>query len=380
MSMELSVPVWVNKEEDFRHMAAVLLQVPAFALDTESNSLYVYREQVCLIQISIPGVDYLVDPLALKDLSALHAPLANPSIEKVFHAAEYDIICMKRDFGFSFANIFDTMLAAEILGWPDLGLGSILNQTFQVTLNKRYQRADWGQRPLPWDQLDYARLDSHYLLPLRDLMAEELKTNQRWELAQEDFQRLCRVEAGSNGNTQAEDCWKVAGNNHFTSRQMAILQALCQYRQEQAKTSNRPLFKVINNNTLVDIVKTLPENLSQLGQIQGMSKGQVARHGEGLLKALERGSQAAPLTRPRNHKPDESVTNRYEILRIWRKACAQKWNVDSNVILPKEIMAKIADKNPENHADLAGLMSETPWRLEHFGGEILKILKGREEA
>ncbi len=322
-------------------------------------------------------MDYLVDPLALKDLSALHAPLANPSIEKVFHAAEYDIICMKRDFGFSFANIFDTMLAAEILGWPDLGLGSILNQTFQVTLNKRYQRADWGQRPLPWDQLDYARLDRPLPAASAGSHGGGVETNQRgnWAGGFSGF----AGRSGSNGNTPAEDCWKVAGNNHFTSRRWQFCRRSA-IPQEQAKTSNRPLFKVINNNTLVDIVKTLPENLSQLGQIQGMSKGQVARHGEGLLKALERGSQAAPLTRPRNHKPDESVTNRYEILRIWRKACAQKWNVDSNVILPKEIMAKIADKNPENHADLAGLMSETPWRLEHFGGEILKILKGREEA
>jgi ribonuclease D len=138
------------------------------AVDTESNSLFAYREQVCLVQFSTTQADFLVDPLALADLTPLAPLFADPKIEKVFHAAEYDLLCLKRDFGFSFANLFDTMLAGRILGRKEIGLGAMLEAFYGVQADKRHQRANWGQRPLPAPLLEYATLDTHYLIPLRD--------------------------------------------------------------------------------------------------------------------------------------------------------------------------------------------------------------------
>ena len=161
---------------------------PVVAVDTESNSLYAYQERVCLIQFSIPNQDYLVDPLALEDLSAL-APLFNSSkIEKIFHAAEYDIIMLDQDFGFDFENLFDTMVAARILGWKAVGLGSILKDQFGIEVEKKYQRANWGKRPLSKDMLVYAQLDTHYLISLRERIKSDLENIGRWPLAKEDFQ------------------------------------------------------------------------------------------------------------------------------------------------------------------------------------------------
>src|SRR5690606_21288536 len=117
-----------------------LAREPAVGVDTESNSLFAYRERVCLIQFSTPTQDFIVDPLALGDLSGLAPLFANPAQQKVFHAAEYDIICLKRDYGFQFANLFDTMVAARTLGWPQLGLAAILENHFGVKMNKRFQR------------------------------------------------------------------------------------------------------------------------------------------------------------------------------------------------------------------------------------------------
>ncbi|PIX46945.1 MAG: hypothetical protein COZ54_02550, partial [Anaerolineae bacterium CG_4_8_14_3_um_filter_59_70] len=159
-SSKLQPPVWISTPVALQKLAGELTRQPRLAVDTESNSLHAYREQVCLIQFSTHETDYLLDPLKLNDLSPLAPIFANPKIEKTFHAAEYDIITLKRDFGFSFANIFDTMQAARILGYKQVGLDSILAERFGVVVNKRYQKADWGRRPLSRDELNYARFDT----------------------------------------------------------------------------------------------------------------------------------------------------------------------------------------------------------------------------
>ena len=165
----------ITKQVELKHLAHILANHNILAVDTESNSLFAYREQVCLIQFSTPEADYLVDPLTLSDLSPLGPIFADTRIQKVFHAAEYDLLCLKRDFGFNFNNLFDTMLAARILGRKEVGLGSILEEEFDLQVDKRHQRANWGQRPLPGYLLDYARQDTHFLIPVRDMLEGQLK-------------------------------------------------------------------------------------------------------------------------------------------------------------------------------------------------------------
>ena len=142
-------------------------------MDTESNSLYAYQEQVCLIQFSTRDKDYLIDTLALEDLSILGPIFHSDKILKVFHAAEYDLICLFRDYGFRFDYLFDTMVAARILGLPQIGYGPLLDQYFDIKMNKKYQRANWGKRPLNPEMLEYARQDSHYLIALQELLRAE---------------------------------------------------------------------------------------------------------------------------------------------------------------------------------------------------------------
>ena len=170
----LPPPILVADEAALRALVDALAGCPVVAVDTESNSLHAYRERVCLIQFSTPSADYIVDPIVLRDLTTLAPFFANPGQQKVFHAAEYDVICLRRDYGFEFTNLFDTMSAARTLGWPQVGLAAILETHFGVTMNKRFQRADWKRRPLTPEQLDYARLDTHYLLALRERQLEAL--------------------------------------------------------------------------------------------------------------------------------------------------------------------------------------------------------------
>src|SRR4249920_2865591 len=189
----LPPPVLVADEAGLGRLARDLAECPIVAVDTESNSLHAYRERVCLIQFSTLASDYIVDPIRLADLGSLAPFFANRDQQKVFHAAEYDLICLRRDYDFEFANIFDTMSAARTLGWPQVGLAAILDTRFGVTMNKKYQRADWGHRPLTAEQLNYARLDTHYLGALRDLQLRALGESGCWPEAHEEFARLARV-------------------------------------------------------------------------------------------------------------------------------------------------------------------------------------------
>jgi ribonuclease D len=354
-------------------LARRLESQPILGVDTESNSLFAYREQVCLIQFSTPSEDALVDPLALPDLTPLAGLFENPRIEKIFHAAEYDLICLKRDFGFSFANLFDTMLAARLLGRKEVGLGAVIEAEFGLHVDKRNQRADWGRRPLEEDLLAYATLDTHYLIPLRDILKKELEEKGLTSLAEEDFQRLCRTSVPPVDD-DAHAWWRVGGSHELTPQQAAVLQELCNYRARVAQQVNRPLFKVFGDKTIIAIAVNCPGNLRDLGTLPGMSPKQVNRHGRALLGLVQRGLEAEPLAPPRPTRPDERYLNRLDALREWRKEKGKQTGVDSDVILPRELLTALANENPLSEEALGEVMCEYPWRREKFGAEILQVL------
>jgi ribonuclease D len=368
-------PIFINQPAALDALAKTLLGETCIAVDTESNSLYAYREQVCLIQFSTRQRDYLVDPLALDDLSALGDAFCSEEIEKVFHAAEYDLICLRRDFGFEFRHIFDTMTAGRMLGRDEVGLGAMLLKEFDVQVDKRHQRANWGQRPLPDYLLNYAQYDTHFLIPLRERLSRELDHIGRLELALEDFNRLCHADSPNHENKSA-DCWRISGALDLPPRNLAVLGELCRYRDQMAKAMNRPLFKVIEDRTLVAIAAWCPTSLEQMQHIPGMSHSQIERHGRALLTAVQRGMKADPMYPPRHPRPDEGLLVRLEALRNWRKNKAGEMGVGSDVVMPRDLVFSLAEKNPHNREELAGVLRDSPWRNERFGGEILEVLKG----
>ena len=372
-STSLPNPVFVTRPEALRQMANQLANEPILAVDTESNSLYAYKEQVCLIQFSTPQDDFLVDPLALDDLSPLEDLFADPGIEKIFHAAEYDLISLKRDYGFEFENLFDTMIAARILGWEQIGLGNILKAEFGVELNKRYQRANWGKRPISPEMMTYARLDTHYLIPLRFRLKNELLAQQRWPLAEEDFERL-RFVNGRDPQDQPEPCWRVRGAYDLDGQQASVLLELCVYRMGVAEAIDRPVFKVISDKTLLAIAENCPQSARELRAVSELSQKQYQRHREGLLMAVQAGLKTEPVYPPRIPKPDEEYLARLEALRTWRKVTGRQNDVKSDVVLPRDVMFAIAARNPENLEDLGEVMEQIPWRFEKYGDQILETL------
>ena len=369
-----TAPAWINQPAQFTQVAARLATCPILAVDTESNGLHAYHEQVCLIQFSDGENDYLIDPLALKDLSPLGAIFANPAIEKVFHACEYDVLCLKRDFGFSFNNIFDTMVASRILGYTAVGLGSILETVFGIKLDKKYQQANWGQRPLNPAMIEYAHHDVHYLIALRSQLKTQLEEIDRLPLALEDFNRLCQVQSRTEPFNSEDMVWRVAGQQELTPTQAAILKELIEVREAYGRQHNLPTFKVLSNQHLVEVALHAPLTLVDLAENCDLPLTLIDRHGARLVEAVQRGLSARPVRRPARQRPEQSYLDRMETLRTWRKKTAQALKIESDVVLPRDIMEAVAAKNPTSLETLQAIMAEVPWRCSAYGSLILDQL------
>jgi ribonuclease D len=370
----LPPPTLVATPDQLAALKADLEAEPVLAVDTESNSLFAYWEQVCLIQFSTPTRDYIVDPLALPDLDTLGPLFANPHQQKVFHAAEYDILCLKRDYGFEFANIFDTMVAARTLGWPQVGLGPILETRFGVKTDKKYQRANWGHRPLTFEQLDYARRDTRYLCELKTLLIESLTQAGRLDEALEEFFRLTQVKPGDN-SPSPEGFWQVSGARDLPPAQAAVLREVYWFREQQAQHSNRPPFKVMSEQTLLEIAQRSPRHADDLRGVTGMTTTQIRRYAAGLLQAVQRGLAATPPRQPTILADPDDVRERYDRLRQWRKQKAQGRGVESDVIVPREALREIALRRPRTLEELSQIGQLGPRRRQLYGEEILKLLQ-----
>ena len=353
-------------------MLGDLTAQPRLAVDTESNSLHAYREQVCLVQFTTPTRDYVVDPLALQDLSALGPIFSNPDIEKIFHAAEYDLICLRRDFDFQFSNLFDTMHAARVLGYPFVGLDNLLAEKFQFEIDKRHQKADWAVRPLTPAQLDYARLDTHFLFDLRAALERELREKDRLAMALEDFARACKVDIPReklNGTS-----WRrFSTRKDISPRELTILSELCISRDRIAERMNRPVFKVVSDTLLIDIARNLPEKDVDLAAL-GLSSKQIRLWGSEILEAVKRGTVAPVVEREQAKRPNDRTLKRLERLKNWRKKVAQEMGVESDIVLPKVYLNTLAENPPGSLQELETMMQDSPTRFKRYGEQIYRLV------
>jgi ribonuclease D len=371
-------PILVDSRPKLAALVEAAQQEPAIGVDTESNSLFAYYHRVCLLQISLPGHDYVIDPLAV-DVTPLGVLFASETCLKIFHAAENDILGLKRDYAFAFANIFDTMLAARILGWPQAGLAGILGDKFAVQLNKTLQRADWGRRPLDPALLAYAQLDTHYLLPLSNQQEAELKARDRWEEAREAFARLPYVEWVEKP-FDTDGFWSLPGARDLSPASLAVLQQVYLWREQQARREDRPPFKIIDQRTLVEISRRQPADLTDLRLVAGMTGGQVRRYGAPILQAVTRG-RTAPAPKPPkrsngngNGRPDPRALDRFDALRAWRTEQARERGVDPDVILTNEQLMTIARQAPATIEALTAINVMGSWKLSAYGQAILRQL------
>jgi ribonuclease D len=380
--MNHRAPSLITDLPAFEKMMERLRREPQIAIDTEADSLYSYYEKVCLMQFSIPDQDYILDTLSFRDIEPLGEIFADMQIEKVFHACEYDILSLKRDFNFTFENIYDTMVAARILGWKHVGLGNILEERFGVKLDKRFQRADWGKRPLAPELIEYARDDTHYLLQLHDLQLNELTRANRVDEAHAEFERLTRVMWNEREFDPAR-YRSLDGARDLDPVSLGALRELYALREELARKQDRPPFKILSNLALIRIARTLPRTLAEMSALPGIGEWFVRRHGRDALRAIERG-RAHPQTRmPKPARgepplPDNASRERYSKLKEWRKSRAEARGVESDVIVSNDALVQVARLHPKSREDLEHIRELGEWKAREYGEELLRVLNGEK--
>jgi ribonuclease D len=276
-------PILVADTAGLAELAETLAGEPVIALDTESNSFHVYRERVCLIQISSRTRDWVVDPLST-DPRPLGPVLATASA-LVLHGADYDVRCLKREYGFTLPGLFDTMVAARRLGRAGLGLSALVEQHFGVRLAKDYQRSDWGRRPLTAEQVSYAALDTHFLLPLHDLLVRELNERRMVDDAWQESARVAAVEPRPKV-FDPEGWRRVKGARDLDAAGRAILRALWIAREDRASALDRPPFKVMPEQTMLEVARRKPRSEVELLRVSGFTPVVLRRMGDAALAAL----------------------------------------------------------------------------------------------
>ncbi len=369
---------WVAAPGPLQKMLQALKLSPRIAVDIEADSLYHYFEKVCLIQISTDEHTFVLDPLALHDLSSLGPIMADSSVEKVFHAATYDIFSLRRDFAFSFSNIFDTHAAAQLLGYPQLGLSALMEKLLGVVHSKHRQRDDWSRRPLDGQQLQYAAMDTHHLLAIRDLLDAELRVKGRREWALEEFGIAATVRIQEK-EFDPEGFRRIKGSRDLTLQELAALRSLYLLRDRLARETDLPPFKVVNNSVLVELARKPPSSPRALWGRPGIST-RVARKFSGLIYhaiAAAHSQDPSFLTLPSGtpwKPPPRKARDRLERLRIWRESKARKLGLHVGVVCPGDLLEAIALFPPPDQEALERLDGMRRWRAKEFGPEILQIV------
>jgi len=376
-----SAPVrWIRTPMELRALADELRGARMLAVDSESDSLHHYPERVCLIQIAdAAGRVSLLDPLALGSLEPLSGICADPAVTKVFHGASYDLSSMKRTFGFAFAGVFDTMLAAQFLGLPALGLDALLLRFFDLPAGPSLQKDDWGRRPLTAAQEAYAVEDVRHLIALRDRLLSLLAARGRTGWVAEECDALAAVPRADQAFEPA-DYLRLKGAKALDRRGLAVLHELFVAREAWARGRGRPPFKVLGGETMVRLAAERPRNRDGLGAIPGCTPKVVERYGEGLLRAIARGlaipGDALPtFPRPSRPRTSPAVRRRMEALAAWRAAAATRLSLDPGLLLPRRLIERVAEAALPRAEALSAVEGIRRWRIEALGDEIVATLQ-----
>ncbi len=375
----------IDNRADLDALAQDLLSEKTLAFDTEADSFYHYFDKTCLVQVATRRQIYLIDPLACggpAELAPLAPIFASPDICKIFHAAEYDIFVLKRDCSFQFANLFDTMISAQPLGYPSVGLAGLAKRHFDVDLPKDEQRSDWSKRPLTAKQLSYAAADVLYLIELVEKLKKELRKAKRLEWAKEEFEALAKREWPER-DFDALGYLRIKRARRLDPRGLSVLRELYLLRDHRAREIDRPPFKVLGNRTLLEIAEQRPTRLADLGRIKGITDLLLRRMGRDVVDAVKAGRKKdhGPIPRLQGNgrrRLDRHTERRLMALKKWRAARAAELCMDPGVLCPNSALEAIAWRAPQASKDLCELPELKGWFLREFGSEAAEVSRAAD--
>lgn len=377
----LPPPILVSDPRALASLLADLERQTLIAVDTEADSFFNFREKVCLVQLTVEERDYLVDPLAGLDLSPLGRVLADPGKTKIFHDGEYDILILKRDWGFEFRNLFDTRIAEAALGVESPGLAAVLRARFGIELDKSMQRSNWSARPLSERQIRYARLDTRFLAALMHAQRGELEERGRMMIVEGECARLERL-VPATGEFSADDFVKLKGARALDRMGQRRLREVFAARHALAEAADLPPFKVLGNEQLIEIARLGPRDASELARVPGLSPKHARRLSEALLAALQRAEELGPLERTPNPPSrdgapqlDELEFELHERLKQWRRERAERLGLDSSLVINRHVLARLAQRKPASAAELEQIDGLLGWQIHMFGPELLDVIR-----
>ncbi len=375
--MEIESQV-IDTAADLEETVRSLEKEKAVAVDLEADSMYHYQEKVCLIQIATEKISVVIDPLAIKDLFPLKPLFSRPDIKKIFHGADYDVRSLYRDFKIRINNLFDTELACRYLGIKETGLQAVLKTFFNVNVDKKYQKKDWSKRPLPKEMMAYASKDVIYLLPLARMLIHKLKKIDRMTWVLEECEDLSNVRPVLSN--EAPLFMKFKGAGRLKSRSLAVLEALLQFRKRVAEKKDRPLFKIIGNESIMKIATARPVTLRRLKNIKALSNRQISMYGSDLTtvvaKTLKIPESELPVF-PSKKPPvlPNGVPEKIKALKSWRATKASALGIDPGILCNNALITAIAAKNPGDIKSLETVKEMKNWQKQTFGSEIIRVLK-----
>jgi len=351
--------------------------VREIALDTEGASFHRFIDRIYLLQITTRDGSAIIDPLPIGMPKRLGALLEDPDIEVVFHDADYDLRLLHQDYGWHVNTIFDTRVAAQLLGIKAFGLAALLEQFFAVKLDKKHQRADWSLRPLTQGMLDYAAQDTRHLLDLRDELKTRLDKLGRADWAREEFERLEGTRWEEADDSQA--FFRIKGARDLTRRELALLRELVPWRDSVARDVDRATFRVMGNEVLLDIARTAPRSVRALSSLKGMPRGILDRGATAILSAIERGLEVAEEHLPRfprapKWEREDDFDDKVSRLKAVRDSAATHLSLDPGVLCSRERLEAIVRKRPANVGDLEDVPGLRKWQIAEMGEEFIAAL------
>ncbi|MDB4878557.1 MAG: putative ribonuclease [Gemmatimonadetes bacterium] len=375
--------VYLDTVAAVEEFTAGIAGITELALDTEGASFHRFVDRVYLLQLSTRTRHAVIDPIPIGRPEALGALVEDPKVEVVFHDADYDLRLLQQDYGWKINHIFDTRIAAQLLGYTAFGLAALLERFFGVKLDKKHQRADWSMRPLTHDMLEYAAHDTRYLLELKDRMSEELERMGRMAWAREEFALL-------EGTRWADEepgmgFLKLKGARDLDRRELAVLRELVPWRDGVAGQLDRATFRVLGNEQLLEIARTRPQTREALGKIKGMPRGILEQRGGDLLAAVERAlavpeAELPKFPRAARWDRDPDFDTRVSALKTARDAAARRLSLDPGVLCSRDRMEAVARRNPASVAEVMEVTELRRWQAEELAAAFVTALDPHRKA
>ncbi len=373
---------WIRDQAGLEELAKECIGAEWITIDTESNSMFAFRERVCLIQVNVAGQIYIIDTFALpgesSDLDALRPALEDPDIPLYLHGAEYDVCCFKREYKISLAGVWDSQQAASFLGYSRTGYGAMVQEICEVELAKSHSQYNWGTRPLDDDALQYAIDDVVYLPQVVSALIEKItEAGLEDELLIANTAVMDATAHYAIDNPQA--IYKVKGFHRLAPAKHPVCFALYNWRLSLAEEQDLPPGRILSNDVLIALSQKSPTNFGSLKRIR-LKSWLLKDHGMEIMDIIKDAMRNPPELPERENKSrtvDSAEKSREQRLKDWRRTESERRKLPFQVILPAKALSHLKQYGADNLQDVPQLGSK---RIQMYGDSIKKLCTAKVET